>query len=267
MIGARTRLALAQNLFRADRPARRLVASIDIGAGDLVYDLGAGTGRVTDALLSAGAQVIAVEQDPNFARKLRARFANAAVQVVQADLTHVAFRAPFKVAANLPFNVTATALSRLLFDDPPPDAAAVVLQREAAAKYAGRPRLTAVSLAARPWFEVRLGDAIARDDFVPAPQVDVAVLRVVRRATPLLDSARRASWQAFARYSLARPDADARATFRPLLSGLQWRRLSADLAIVPGSRREELTLDQWLGLYRFIGGHVPAHKRRRALGA
>ena len=71
---------------------------------------------------------------------------------------------------------------------------------------------------------------------------------------------------AFARYALARPDAEARATFGPLLSGLQWRRLSADLAIASGTSREDLGLDQWLGLFRFVQAHIPAHKRRRALG-
>ena len=266
MIGARTRLALAQNLFRGDRPARRLVASIDIRSGDRVYDLGAGTGRVTDALLGAGARVVAVEKDPNLAGKLRARFGGASVHILQADLRRVAFKAPYKVVANLPFNVTAAALRRLLLDDPAPDAAAIALQREAAEKYVGWPRLTAVSLAARPWFEVSLGRAIAREDFVPTPRVDIAVLRVVRRPAPLLEPAHRGPWMAFARYALARPDAEARATFGPLLSGLQWRRLSADLAIASGASREDLSLDQWLGLYRFVRAHIPARKRRRALG-
>ena len=266
MTGARTRVALAQNLFRSDRAARRLVAQIDIRAGEVVYDLGAGTGRVTDALLRVGAQVVAVEQDPNLAHKLRVRFARAPVHVVRADLRQVTFRAPYKVVANLPFNVTAAALRRLLCEDAAPGAAALVLQREAAAKYAGRPRLTVMSLAARPWFEITLAGAIPREDFVPIPQVDVTVLRIVKRPEPLLKEAHRMAWQAFVRYALARPDAEVCATFRPLLSRLQWRRLSADLEIAPGSCREDLTLRQWLGVYRFVRSHIPDRKRRRALG-
>jgi predicted RNA methylase len=41
--------------------ASRLVERAGIGAGDLVLDIGAGTGAVNNALVAAGARVIAVE--------------------------------------------------------------------------------------------------------------------------------------------------------------------------------------------------------------
>ena len=266
MTGGRIRAAFAQNLFRTDAAARRLVASADVRPGERVYDLGAGTGRVTAALVTAGANVVAVEQDANLAAKLRDRFRGAPVRVAEWDLRRVPFRAPFKVVANLPFNVTAAALSRLLWEDPAPASATLVLQREAAEKYAGRPRLTTVALAARPWFEVVGAAGFARSDFVPAPQVDVAVLRIVRRPTPLLEASHRQAWRAFVRYALARPSPDARLVFRPLVSRLQWRRLSADLRIASGAMRDELSLEQWIGLYDFVRRHIPATKQRRALG-
>jgi 23S rRNA (adenine-N6)-dimethyltransferase len=264
--GDRVRAAFAQNLFRTDAAARRLVASANVRSGEQIYDLGAGTGRVTAALLAAGATVVAVERDANLAAKLRERFRGAPVRVVEADLRRVPFEAPFKVVANLPFNVTAAALSRLLGEEPAPASATLVLQREAAEKYAGQPRLTTVSLAARPWFQIARGVEFARSDFVPAPQVDVAVLRIVRRATPLLDASHRQTWPAFVRYALARPSPQTHTVLRPLLSRIQWRRLAADLQIEPGATRNELSLDQWLGLYHFVRRHTPVTKRRRALG-
>ena len=265
MSGGRQRAALGQNLFRSDAPARRLVQAAGVRPGDRVYDLGAGTGRVTAALLAAGARVVAVELDPTLARKLAARFDGADLRLVQCDLAEVAFRPPYKVVANPPFGRTAALMKRLLFDPPAPVSAALVLQREAALKYAGA-RANAVSLAARPWFDIQIAGGIDRSDFVPAPDVDVAILRLDRRPGPLLDQADRSAWEGFVRWAYARPPDEARRLFRPLLSRLQWRRLADDLAIAPDASRSTLTLDQWLGLFRFAGRHAAADRRRRAFG-
>jgi 23S rRNA (adenine-N6)-dimethyltransferase len=258
----RTRLRLAQNLFASPAPAMTLVASAPLAAGDLVYDLGAGAGAVTAALLGAGVRVVAVERDPNLARKLRARFAGRPVTVVEADLRDVRFTAPFKVVANPPFNVTADLLRRLLTPDQAPEAAAVVLQREAAMKYAGG-RLTAVSLAARPWFQLDVTRPFSRYDFVPVPAVEVALLRIARKRLPDVAAADAQAWRGFVRYALARPRPDAWRAFRGLVSNLQWRRLSQDLGIAPQALRAELDYAQWLGVFRFVQRCAPAGKRRR----
>jgi 23S rRNA (adenine-N6)-dimethyltransferase len=260
----RTRAVLAQNLFASPAPARTLVRLAAISPGERVYDLGAGTGLITSALAAAGAQVIAVERDPNLARKLRARFAAApGVSVLEADLAEVGFRAPFKVVANPPFNRTAVLLRRLLEGAPAPEAAALVLQREAARKWAGLSRPTAVSLAAAPWFELAVSEPFRRRDFTPAPGVDVALLTITRRARPQLPHAARSRWAAFVRQVLARPQPDARRALRPFLSQLQWRRLAAEFGLPPDARLAELGYDDWLAVFGFALAHAPPAKLRR----
>lgn len=265
MSGAhRTRAVLAQNLFASAAPARTLVRLAAIAPGDFVYDLGAGTGLITSVLAAAGAHVVAVERDPNLAAKLRARFADApAVAVREADLAAVRFRAPFRVVANPPFNLTAALLRRLLFEAPSPQTATLVLQREAARKWAGVPRPTAVSLMAAPWFELRTAEPFGRRDFTPAPSIHVAVLAIARRACPDLDADQRVAWAAFVRHVFGRGRADARGALRNLLSHLQWRRLSAELGLAPDARLAELAYDDWLAVFRFAIAHAPAAKLRR----
>jgi 16S rRNA (adenine1518-N6/adenine1519-N6)-dimethyltransferase len=58
----RSRAALAQNLLVSDAPACALVRAAEVRPGERVYDLGAGTGRITSQLVAAGAGVIAVER-------------------------------------------------------------------------------------------------------------------------------------------------------------------------------------------------------------
>jgi 23S rRNA (adenine-N6)-dimethyltransferase len=99
----------------AEPYASRLVADAGIRRGDLVVEVGAGTGAVTAALVAAGAQVIAVELHGRRADVLRSRFDGSRVTVVRADAADLRLpRRPFRVVANPPFAITAALLHRLL---------------------------------------------------------------------------------------------------------------------------------------------------------
>jgi 23S rRNA (adenine-N6)-dimethyltransferase len=259
---SRTRARLAQNLFADERSAHTLVRLAQIAPGERVYDLGAGAGAVTAALLAAGARVVAVERDPNLARKLRRRFGGR-VDVIERDLRDVAFRAPYHVVANPPFNATADLMRRLIEGSPAPRSATLVLQREAARRFAGAGRLGAQALAARPGFAFELAEPFRRRDFVPPPAVDIAVLRIVAKAAPDLRDDDRAAWRAFVRHALARPQPDARRALRGLVSNLQWRRLAGDLGLAADALRAELTYDDWLAIFRFVRRCAPPRARLR----
>lgn len=98
-----------------DAAARHVVARAGVRPGDLVVDLGAGTGALTSALVGAGARVIAVECQPGRVGALRARFDGDPVTVVAADLrSWRAPRRPFRVVANPPWSLAETLRADLL---------------------------------------------------------------------------------------------------------------------------------------------------------
>jgi 23S rRNA (adenine-N6)-dimethyltransferase len=262
----RRRAAFGQNFLRRPATARLIVGHTAIGPCDRVYDLGAGTGILTHELARTGARVIAVERDPNLARKLRQRF-GVRVTVVESDLNDVAFAAPCKVVANIPFNRTASLLKRILFETPAPDEALLLLQREAAQKYAGEDRLSAVSLMAMPWFDCAIVHSFERHDFFPEPGVDTVLLRIVRRSPALLDVPEQSRWRGFVWHALQRSRPDARGAFRTVLSGMQWRLLCRDLRIPRDVLLRELSEGQWLGIYRFVRRCVPRDKQKWLLAS
>jgi 23S rRNA (adenine-N6)-dimethyltransferase len=174
--------------------SRALVASIVEGAGvqpgDVVLDLGAGHGIVTGALASAGARVVAVETDARLVTELRNRFGGRPdVTVLATDARTL--RPPdeaFRVVANLPFD-GGTAILRRLLDDPrvPLRSADVVLEWAVAAKRSAVWPSTLLGAFWGAWHELSLARRLPRSAFVPPPAVDAGLLRVRRRATPLVD--------------------------------------------------------------------------------
>ncbi|MFN8039686.1 MAG: rRNA adenine N(6)-methyltransferase family protein [Acidimicrobiales bacterium] len=154
--------------------AERLVADAAIRSGDLVVDVGAGTGALTRPLLDAGARVIAVERHPGRADALARRFGDDIV-LVRADAADLRLpRRPFHVVANPPFAVTTALLRRLLAPGSRLVSAHVVLQSAAVHRWTG-----SGAPGAGRWrraFDAEPGRPVPRRAFRPPPSVDCRVL-------------------------------------------------------------------------------------------
>ena len=162
---------------------RRIVDRSPIDPNDLIIEIGPGRGALTRRLAVATRQVIAIEKDPTLARRL-SREVNSLGNVVifEADFLQLPLPVtPYKVVANIPFNVTAAIVAKLTHAANPPEDASLVLQREAAERFMGQPKQTLVSLQLQPWFNLSITYRFQRHDFVPVPQVDIVLLRFSKR--------------------------------------------------------------------------------------
>lgn len=176
----------SQHFLRSRALATELVRDAGIQPTDLVLDLGAGDGRLTEPLARVAARVIAVEVDPLLTATLRGRWAN--VEVVEADATSLPLpRQPFRVVANLPFQRT-TDLLHLLLDDPrtPLRRADLVVEWDVAVKRALPWPSTVNGVVWGAFYEASLGRRLPRTEFVPPPRVDAGVLVLRRRSVPLV---------------------------------------------------------------------------------
>lgn len=212
--------------LRSAQTLRALVRTAELSPEDLVYDLGAGPGTLTQALARTGARVVAVERDPRFAAALRRRFADhERVEVREADLRSVRIPRGARVVANIPFATSGAVIAQLL--DAPgllrPGAVLLVEFGFAQRLSARRPRSAhAAWRAAR--YEIAIVRRVARSAFAPAPRVDAALLRIRPRAPLDRDAERRLRTLLAAAYSgrhrravtLARQSAGPRAGARLL---------------------------------------------------
>ena len=198
--GARRR-SYSQNFLASRTLAAQLVREANVERGDLVVEIGAGSGILTAELARLAGRVLAIEIDPAWAARLRHRFAQRRnVEVIEGDALRV--RLPdelFRVVANIPFGATSALLRRLL-DDPRTSLtrADLVLQWDVARKRAGRPR-TVLSASWTPWWRFRLGRRLPRAAFRPPPAVDAGVLVVERRRDPLLPLEAHEAFEQFVR--------------------------------------------------------------------
>src|SRR5712691_6476004 len=184
----RNQLWRTQNSLADPHLVAKLVSLSRLGARDVVFDLGAGSGALTSALARGSSRVIAIERDPALVRRLRRRFHDVpSVVVREGDILAYRFpRSDYVIVANPPFDITADLVRKLTEAETPPRDAYLVLQREAAQRFAGRPQATLAALLIAPWFSVRVLHWFQRRDFAPAPSVDAVFVRLHKRGPPLV---------------------------------------------------------------------------------
>ena len=241
-----------QHFLRSARLAAELVDQAGVGAHDLVVEIGAGTGLLTAPLADRARHVIAIELDAACVEHLRAALAGRAnVEIIHANALSARLpHAPFRVFGNLPFSFGTRILRRLL-DDPAPALVALdaLVQLDMARKRAAVWPNTLVSLGWQPWWELSFVRRIPRRAFDPVPGVDAGVLRVRRRADPLLRAASRPTFVRFLGSGFARADRPVGVTFRPAVPPAAWRRMAQDRGLPADARPAELDVFDWVALF------------------
>ena len=147
--GIRPKHRFGQNFLHDQNQLRRLVAASGVTAGDLVLEVGPGTGTLTETMLDAGCEVVACEIDRDMAAIVRARNAHrmgrapGMLTVVEADCLdgkHAVGREvlraldgrTFTLVANLPYQAATPLMATLLERHPECRGQFVTIQREVA---------------------------------------------------------------------------------------------------------------------------------------
>jgi len=256
-------IILGQNFLRCSNLVRSMIQASSIEPTDTVVEIGAGRGIITGELACIARKVIAIEKDPSLAQQLRWQFRSVRnVEVIEKDfLQYRICEREYKVFANIPYNITADILRKLLYTAPTPKEAYLILQKEAAEKFAGFPKESQFSVLAKPWFSFQMVRQLRRTDFEPVPRVDSVLLCINKRSPPLIDEGDSDSYRRFIQYGFGRWRKSLKCIFKPVFSYKQWKHLSRELGFPLNAAPTELNFEQWLGLFDCFQSRVPDGKR------
>jgi len=255
-IGRHPRRDLGQNFVADAGTVRRVAALAAVGPGDHVVEIGAGLGSLTLALAETGARVTAVEVDRHLTPVLRdVAAASEGVSIVEADAMSLDWAAitdgePCVLVANLPYNVATPLVCDVLDDVAEVERMVVMVQREVAERFAAGPgsrAYGAVSVKIAYWASATITGDVAREVFVPRPNVESSLVRIIRRPPPCPDVDRSVLF-ALVRSAFGQR----RKMLRRSLSGIVH---DADLALagIPGSDRpEQVDVDAWCRLASIV---------------
>lgn len=246
--------SLGQHWLRDRSVLAHIADCADIRNEDTVLEIGPGLGTLTSELLRRAGKVVAVEFDPELARKLPGQFPGKQLEVIHRDILEFDLSqlpAGYKVVANVPYYITSKIVQLLMTSSNKPAVAVLLVQKEVAERLAARSGdMSILAISAQVFAEVSLGDKVPAELFTPPPKVDSQVVILRARSSPLVSAAQEKQFFRVVKAGFSQKRKKIRSS---LAAGLG---ISKDEAAIrlqaalvdPNSRAEDLSIEQWLRL-------------------
>jgi 23S rRNA (adenine-N6)-dimethyltransferase len=260
----------SQNFLKSPEYVGSLVDRTGIEKQDFVVEIGPGKGIITEQLSKRASRVAAIEVDEHLAKQLKEKFSKFSnVDIYQNNFLHWDLpRYPYKVFANIPFNMTADILNKLLFADNPPEAAYLILQDKAAGRFIGPPYrpMSQVSTLIRPFFDVGVLEKISKKQYYPEPAVNTVLTSFRKKIKPEVELDQRKLYNDFVVYGFNQW----KPTFAEAMKGIYSNR-QLDIMLRDYNLRDlkpsELNTEQWVGAFQTFLQYVPKDKQDLIRGA
>ncbi|KAL7258840.1 hypothetical protein ACSBR1_004867 [Camellia fascicularis] len=269
------RKSLGQHYMLNSSVNEQLVDVADVKEGDVVLEIGPGTGSLTSVLVNAGATVLGIEKDAHMAALVRERFASIdQVKVLQEDFTKCHIHSHLvsllgckksldgesqhaKVVSNIPFNISTDVVKLLLPMGDIFSEVVLLLQEETALRWVEstlrtseyRPINIFINFYSDPEYNFR----VPRSNFFPQPNVDAAV--VTFRLKQAADYPQVSSIKSF--FSMVNSAFNSkrkmlRSTLQHISTSPEIEVALRNVGLPSTSRPEELTLDDFVRLHNLI---------------
>ncbi len=180
---------LGQHLLKDPSYLEKIAAAVNPKPEEVVIEIGAGTGNLTEYLAHRGCRIVAVEKDPELAALLKQKNLEG-VEVVVEDVLELDPRqfAPQAVAVgNLPYYISSKILRWFLEWRQVFHRGGFLLQEEVARRFAaerGRD-VTPLSLLLHNFYQVEYCFTVPAGAFIPPPKVKSGFILLKRRQSPL----------------------------------------------------------------------------------
>jgi 16S rRNA (adenine1518-N6/adenine1519-N6)-dimethyltransferase len=272
--GIRPNRELGQNFLIDSNLLDVIGRAADLGADDVVLEVGGGLGVLSEHLAARVAHVHVVELDRRLEPALRDALdphANATLHFADAVKLDLAALdpAPTKVVANLPYGVAATVILRTVAELPTVTTWVAMVQKEVGERFAAKPGTGAYgvpSVLAQLAADVRVLRPVSRRVFHPVPNVDSVLVGLVRRGPAPEPALRALVHQGFAHRRKAL--AGSLALAPDAAPGIRDRARAAleRIGRPPDARAEQLSPGEWRALHEAITRPERASRDERPEG-
>jgi 16S rRNA (adenine1518-N6/adenine1519-N6)-dimethyltransferase len=219
-----------------------IVEAAEITKADHVIEVGPGLGVLTNELLKEAKQVTSIELDKKLIPILEEQFgANKKFTLKNQDaLTFSPPSTPYKVVANIPYNITSPLLNHFLRAANPPTSLTLLVQKEVAKKICETKKHSILSLQVALFADSKNVKKVSNECFYPIPKVDSAIIHLETHGKIQKD-------QALAVLKLAKV---AFSQKRKKLSNTLPAELLEKSTIDPNRRPQTLSIEEWQTLIK-----------------
>ena len=252
-----------QNFLKDANLLSQIVEKAGVTAEDVVVEIGAGKGALTEVLSKNAQKVYSFEIDSELFEFLGEKFNNTNVQMIFKDVMKVTddelnemVGGKFKLVANLPYYVTSPIITRFLQNENM-ESLTVMVQEEVADRIVASPKTKdygVLTVICQIFGEPKKAIRVNRKMFYPVPNVDSAVVRIDKKEALVEDFSKFISFvkQAF---SMRRKKLSTNLETSKLKKG-EIEKLLLENGFSEMTRAEELSIEDFKKLYNLFSGKM-----------
>ncbi len=265
----KNRTTYSQNFLKSSSLIKGLLYKSSISVSDFVLEIGSGKGIITKELARICKQVLAFEIDSVlYEQDLHETASFKNVRLVNEDfLTCRLPETEYKVFSNIPFLLTSRIIRKLTDAKLPPRDSYLVMQEEAANKFLGLRRESQASLLLKPWFEPTIFYRFSSSDFKPIPKVNIVMLRLLKRKTPLIPDPSKSLYGDFIVYITTRWKPSLRESLENIFTGEQMILMAQSLDIDMEIKPLDLKFEGWIRLFNTFLRYEDEGKKKAISGS
>ncbi len=260
-----TKKSLGQHFLNSPTVPRFMCDAAFIEPGDVVVEVGPGTGILTDEILARGANVIALEADKRANEVLEEKFADAIaenrltihhVDMRTYDLADLSLPKRYKVVANIPYYLSGMLFRTFLEHHPQPETIVFLVQKEVAKRItASRERgekESLLSLSVKLYGMPEYVRKVPRGHFTPPPKVDSAIVAIRNISTDRLSGIDAERFFALLHLGFGKKRKQLLGNLSETYSRETLTHIFSTLDLSLSVRAEDLDLETWLLLARSL---------------
>jgi len=196
-VKVRPKKRLGQNFLKDEGYLARIISSAEVSEGDLVLEIGAGTGELTQFLIDRADQVIAIEVDADLIPILEGRFSSSSkLHLLHADalkldwvnlIRGIDSCRKAKLVSNIPYYITAPLIEKAIESRSALNLCVLTVQKEVALRICASPggrEYGSLSIMVQYHADVERLFDIPPGAFRPSPGVSSSVIRIRFREEP-----------------------------------------------------------------------------------
>jgi 16S rRNA (adenine1518-N6/adenine1519-N6)-dimethyltransferase len=251
--------AYGQNYLVSDAPIKAMLESAKVRSTDTVIEIGPGFGILTFELLKAVKEVIAFEIEQKlrpYWEENQQKFPH--LQMIWGNVLTTAKIAsfptdrPYKVVANVPYQITSDIIRLCVESVPPPEAIVLMVQKEVAERMIAKPGdMSLLALSVQYYGRVEKVMGVSHGSFWPSPKVDSAVIAIYPEARDT-EEAKRVFMLARAGFSHKRKMVWGNISSQLKLDEVVVKEALVSIGKTAKARAEELSVGEWRALAQFF---------------
>ncbi|MEY2665387.1 MAG: dimethyladenosine transferase, rRNA (adenine1518-N6/adenine1519-N6)-dimethyltransferase [Candidatus Parcubacteria bacterium] len=254
--------SLGQNFLNSAYAPKKMCDAANLEKGNIVLEIGPGTGALTKEILARGARVIALEADSRAIKSLENTFATE-IAAGQLTLHHHDARTiepgyfglknqQYKVVSNIPYYLSGLLFRTLLETDIQPNTLVFLVQKEVATRIARDKKESLLSLSVKVYGDPTYICTVGRGHFTPSPKVDSAVIAIRNISKQRLNGIKEKRFFTLLHLGFGQKrkqlvaNLSSVAPREVILEALQ------SLSLSPTVRAEDIPADAWIALIKLL---------------